>query len=330
MEKLLQQLTEIPSPSGDEARLGTFLAGHLERIGLQVQRQAVGERRFNLVATTQKAPTVLLCTHMDTVEPFLPFRREANRFFGRGVCDAKGILVSMVSAAEQLLQNEVLNFGLLFVVGEETTSDGAKLAAHLKLDSRFVIVGEPTRNRLASAQKGTLVFRIRVHGRSGHSAYPEQGDSAIHRLVELLEKLRAADWGSDATLGRTTLNIGLISGGSAPNVIAGQAEATGIFRIAAALDSVINKLQEFESDGAVEIDILNSSEPQTFLHPEGFETTVVHFGSDAPFLRPFGQVLLAGPGSIEYAHSPQEQITIEELREGQDLYIRLVKTLLES
>lgn len=325
--RLLQALIDTPSPTGQEQEVLCLLEDHLKGKGFEVKRQPVQEGRFNLLATTGKRPDVLLCTHADTVLPHLPFSRRGDVLRGRGACDAKGILAAMVQAGEVLKRDGVEKFGLLFVVGEEKDSDGARTAAQTALGSRYVIVGEPTQNRLACAQKGTLVFRVQVEGREGHSALPEQGDSAVHRLARLLTLWLETDWGEDPLLGPTTLNIGRVGGGTAPNVIAGQAWAEGIFRVTSPLEKVRQILYSSE-EARVRILELSASEPQRLKVLNGYETVVVCFGSDAPYLTPLGEVLLVGPGSIECAHSPEEQITVQELAEGIRVYVDLVKRLL--
>jgi len=327
MLSLFENLLKIPSPSGQETEMAEYVFGLLQQMGFEVRKQFVDDKRFNVIATTQKTPAVLFCTHMDTVEPQLPVQIDGDIVRARGACDAKGALFSMLLAADQLLKENVEDFGLLFVVGEETNSDGAKKASELSLDSQCVILGEPTENKLAIGQKGTIVFRIEASGTAGHSAYPEAGDSAINRLVDVLNHLSHIEWGSDDILGETTLNIGLLEGGSGANVIADRAYAEGIFRVANDLDVVLKKLLSFETE-KLKITIASQSEPQLLSRLHGFETTVVAFGSDAAYLRPLGQVFLIGPGSVRYAHSDREQITMTEINEASKIYERMVKTLL--
>ncbi len=323
---LVETLVSIPSPTGDEGAAGEVLENHLREIGLEVRRQSVDGRRFNLIATTGEVPRVLLCSHIDVVAPHLPFTRVGSTLFGRGVCDAKGALAAMAFAAENLLEEGERRFGLLVVVGEERNSDGAKAAASLELDSRFVVIGEPTENFLVKAQKGTLVFRLDVAGVSGHSAVPDTGRSAVHELVRIASRWLETEWGEHPELGETTLNFGRISGGSGPNVIAGQASAEGIFRVSTSIEEVrekaLNSLPE-----STHFSALSQAEP-LFLHTvPGFPQVIVSFGSDASHLGTLGQVLMLGPGSIDHAHSDDEQVTIQELEEAVDHYADLVRTL---
>ena len=327
MIELLEKLINIPSCTREEGHIGQFLAHSLAEKGYIISKQYLDDHRFNLIATTARPPKIFFSTHMDTVTPFIPFQRDGKVIYGRGACDAKGAMACMIFAAEQLRKENVHDIGLLFVVGEELDSDGAKKAATLSLDSEYVIIGEPSDNTLVTAQKGTLVFKIKVSGKSAHSAYPEKGDSAIQRLLDILHKWQNFDWGRDDMLGSTTLNIGKVSGGEAVNIIADYAEAEGIFRIATSLVHVRERLLSYAND-KVTIEILSGSQPQKMIALEGFKTTSVSWGSDAAYLNPLGKVLLLGPGSIDYAHSMNEQITIAELQEGINLYIKMVKKLL--
>jgi len=233
----------------------------------------------------------------------------------------------MIGAAEDLLEQGITSFGLLFVVGEEKDSDGARAAARLPIESEYVILGEPTENRLAAGQKGTIVFRLRAAGKEGHSAYPELGSSAIHQLIELLSTWQKMDWSRDEEMGANTLNIGKISGGTGANVIAGKAEAEGIMRLATPSGPVLERMKN-DLPNSVDLDVVSFSEPMRLFVLDGFDRTVVSFGSDAPYLRTLGEVLMLGPGSIRYAHSAEEQVTVGELEQAKRLYIRLVKELL--
>lgn len=318
----LERLMGISSPTGLEREAGVFLAEYLRRAGFKVLEQLVSDGRFNVLATTDERPEVLFSTHFDVVNPSIPFRREAGRIFGRGACDAKGALAAMVSAAERLVADGRKNVGLLFVVGEERNSDGARKAAELRLGSNHVILGEPTGGSLAVAQKGTLVFRLEVEGIAGHSAYPEVGRSAVHQLSKLVGKWLAMDWGKDELFGRTTLNFGTIEGGQGPNVIAASAATEGIFRVATSLEELNLRVSQ-AIEQHCQFRILSSCEPLKLGRAAGFKETVVSFGSDAPYLGKLGTVYLIGPGSILHAHTPDEQVNIAELEEAEQYYYRL-------
>ena len=323
---ILESLIRIPSPSGEEQGIGRFLESELAATGLEVTRQKVSSSRFNLLATTTCQPRVLLCTHMDTVEPYIPHSATDEVVRGRGACDAKGAMAAMISAAKKAIAEGVSELGLLFVVGEETDSIGAKKAAGLELASEFVILGEPTEGRLARGQKGTLVFRINVVGAEAHSACPEEGRSAVHLLTGILGDWLATEWGKDPVLGENTLNVGRLEGGVGANVIAGWASAEGIFRVGSNCAELKKKVLSYENEN-ISVDILSSSEPMELHVPDGFQSIVAPFGSDAPYLSPLGRVLMLGPGSIRVAHSKEEQVEIRELIAARDQYVNLVKLL---
>ncbi len=324
--ELLETLVNISSLTGSEGELGSHLERLLGKIGLRVERQYVDSERFNVIATAGKPPKLLFCTHMDTVRSHFPFSREGEILYGRGVCDAKGSMTAMVAAAEELISRGHEEIGLLFVVGEELDSDGAKKAADLDLHPNYIILGEPTENIVAIAQKGTLVFRVRAAGQAGHSAYPP-GPSAIHVLLGALKRLTRENWGQDPVLGETTLNIGRIEGGEGPNVVAASAVAEGIFRVAGSVEDVTNRLTRILGS-EVELEILSSSEPVSLTSVEGFDETVVSFGSDAPYLQEMGKVVLMGPGSIQNAHRPDERILVSEIARAFDNYCVVAERLL--
>jgi acetylornithine deacetylase len=324
--QLLTRLIDISSPTGEEEGIGEYLEVVLTEMGLEVNRQSLGHNRFNLLATTGGSIRILLCTHMDTVLPHLPSSQVGEIIRGRGACDAKGSMAAMISAAEKLLGRGKSELGLLFVVGEEKDSDGARKAAELKLSSEYVILGEPTENKVATGQKGTIVFQVEVSGKAAHSACPEKGRSAIHSLVELIRNWITADWGVDPIIGSNTLNIGRIGGGVGANVIAAKAVAEGIFRIGTSSEIVKEQLLAYECED-VSIKVLSSSEPMQLHVPVGVDTTVVSFGSDAPYLQSLGKVVMLGPGSIEYAHGPDEQITVNQLVSARDQYVNLIEKL---
>src|ERR1039458_5550332 len=150
--------------------------------------------------------------------------------WGRGACDTKGIVASMIRAVEALLEDGNRGFGLLFVVGEERNSAGAYKAARTPRGSRYIINGEPTENQLALGSKGALRYEVCATGRMAHSAYPELGDSAIDKLLDVLADIRRIPLPIDALLGPSTLNIGTLSGGRAPNIIADEARADIMIR----------------------------------------------------------------------------------------------------
>lgn len=324
---LLEELIDIQSPTGQEKEVSDRVAEQLSELGLSIDRQQVDGDRCNLLAATDAKPRVLLSTHLDTVLPHFRSSRRGNVIRGRGACDAKGAIASMIGAARDLLDQGVTSFGLLFVVGEEKDSDGARSAARLPLGSEYVILGEPTEGRLAAGQKGTIVFRLHVEGQEGHSAYPELGRSAVHQLINLLNLWQETNWGQNAEMGTNTLNIGTITGGTGANVIAGEATAEGIMRLATPSGPVLTRMRSVLPDTAT-LTVVSSSEPMRLFVVDGFNQSIVSFGSDAPYMKPLGKILMLGPGSIRYAHSNDEQVTSEELQEARTLYVQLVKELL--
>jgi acetylornithine deacetylase len=316
----------IASVTGSEGAMGEYLVGLLGGKGYRVETQEVEPGRANVRANTHDAD-VILCTHIDTVPPVLDVREDDTTLYGRGACDTKGIIAAMLEAGDRLRAEGVTGFGYLFLVGEETGGDGAKAANTLDWSSKYVIVGEPTGNRLARAQKGTLMADLRIEGRAAHSGYPEAGRSAIHPLVAVLTDLIAADWGEDPVLGAGTCNVGVIRGGEKPNILAAEATAGVMLRTIEDPGKARERLEDVVR-GRATTDVLAGAAPQ-FMHVvNGFPSTVVSFGSDVPYLGKLGRPLLVGPGSILDAHTAGERILKQELLDGVDLYVRLVRRLL--
>ena len=325
--ELTKQLMAIPSVTGTERAIAEFLSSHLESLGYRVERQNVAGDRFNVFAFAGEA-RVMLCTHIDTVPPpTIPIREDDDFLYGRGACDTKGIIAAMIEAGDRLRRDGVQHFGYLFLVGEETDSIGAKTANTLKWNSEYVIVGEPTQNQLARAQKGTLMLNLSVTGSACHSGYPELGVSAIQNLWSVLQDCQASDWGNDSVLGRGAFNIGVFRGGEAANIVPPQATASMMIRTVEPRGQVEQKMRQIVGNRAT-IEIVGASDPLILHVVEGFPTTVVSFGSDAPHLGSTGKRLLIGPGSILDAHTAGERISKRELMQGVELYERLVRQLL--
>lgn len=323
-------LIDIPSITGEEAAVARFLAEHLKSLGYAVELQEVAPERFNLLAATGREARVFFSTHLDTVPPFIASSEDEEFIYGRGACDAKGIIASQIAAAETLRREGVDEIGLLFTVDEELSSAGARAAnqhqsAH---DCRFLINGEPTDNLLAVGSKGAMRATLTARGRAAHSAYPEQGDSAIDKLLDALEDVRAIELPHDEFFGATTLNIGVIQGGLKPNVIAPHAHAELLFRLSVPSPQIKEELQRAVA-GRCEIEYPALSEPQRMLAVEGFEQTIVRFGTDIPYLTNWGRPLLIGPGSILVAHTDEERVAKRELDEAVQLYARLARLLLK-
>src|SRR3989454_1748381 len=327
--ELTKRLMSIPSVTGTERELGEFLSSHLASLNYRVEHQSVVGDRFNVLAFAGDA-RVLLCTHIDTVPPpppAIPIREDNDFLYGRGACDTKGIIAAMLEAGDRLRRSGIINFGYLFLVGEETDSVGAKAANTLKWNSEFVVVGEPTQNQLARAQKGTLMVKLNVAGRAAHSGYPEFGVSAIQNLFAVLEDCEGADWGNDPLLGNGTFNTGVFQGGEAANIVPPCASASIMIRTVEGRAQVEEKMRRIVGNRAT-MEVIGASDPQIMHVVEGFPLTVVSFGSDVPHLGNLGKRLLIGPGSILDAHTIGEKISKRELIEGANLYERLVQRLL--
>jgi acetylornithine deacetylase len=272
-------------------------------------------------------PRVIFCTHIDTVPVVLPVREDDTFLYGRGACDTKGIIAAMLEAGKRLRQAGIEDFGYLFVVGEETNGSGARAANTLKWESEFVVVGEPTGNKLARAQKGTFMAELTLQGKAAHSGYPEAGVSAIVGLWRVLTDCTSADWGSDPVLGRGTFNIGIFRGGEAFNVVPASATATIMIRTIEPRPAVDAKMRTITGSRA-SMNVLGGTDPHMMHVVDGFDTTVGSFGSDVPYLGNLGKPLLIGPGSILDAHTVDEKIRKQELIEGVALYERLARKLL--
>ena len=327
--RLTRELIDIPSVTGEEFQIGTALGELLIRRGYQVELQDVSPERSNIIATTQAQPRVVLSTHMDTVPPFIASNEDDEFIYGRGACDAKGIIAAQIAAAERLRGDGIDEIGLLFTVDEEVTSAGAKVAnAHPAAEScEFLINGEPTDNRLAMGTKGSLQAAISTTGRAAHSAYPEQGESAIEKLLDVLNDIRAIDWPSNEVFGETTCNIGIVSGGTRANVIPDAAHATIQIRLAASGLAIKEHLEYAIAERAT-IDYKSVHDPIRLLTLAGFEQMVARFTTDIPYLSNWGRALLIGPGSILVAHTDDEKVSKAELLNAVDLYANLVKSLL--
>ena len=327
--ELTRRLIDIPSLSGEEGEVGRFLASHLEGLGYRVETQEVEPGRANVFATLAPRARVVLSTHMDTVPPFITSSEDASHIRGRGSCDAKGIIAAQIFAAERLRAEGVGELGLLFTVDEELGSLGARAAnSHaLARGCEFLVNGEPTENRLASGSKGSLRLRLVTEGRAAHSAYPERGESAIEKMLDVLADVRACVWPRDEFFGETTCNIGTLHGGTRPNVIPAEASAELQIRLVTPSDAVKRILEETLA-GRARVEYLSAAEPVRMHAVEGFESEVVRFTTDIPYLSNWGAPLLVGPGSILDAHTDGERVSKRELEEAVEIYARLVKSLL--
>jgi acetylornithine deacetylase len=331
---LTRALVDLDSTTGQEksvvdylfAQLGTLAAQHKGRL----ERMSAAPDRDNLLLIFGE-PVVTLSTHMDTVPPYFSSSEDGTHIRGRGACDAKGIIAAMMAAAESLLQAATRNFALLFVVGEERDSAGAKAAAASPRGSRFLINGEPTQNQLAVGSKGALRYEIVAKGKLAHSAYPELGHSAIHSLLDALWEIRAIPLPNDPILGQSTLNVGTIDGGRAPNVVADEAKAEIMFRLVGDAKPLRAAVAKAAAQHRVEArEVLHCSAVHLGAL-EGLPTTVVAFTTDIPtFNGVWGQPFLVGPGSIHDAHTSEERIDKKQLSDAVGIYARMVRQLLAT
>jgi acetylornithine deacetylase len=333
--RFTRELVEIESTTYHEGAVGDFLAGFLQDRGWEVEKTPVPQPpesrtagdRWNVYAgTSGQQPDLVFSTHIDTVPPHIPFSEDADFMYGRGVSDAKGIIAAQCAAAE-ILRAEGFRIGLLFVSGEERDSAGAIVANQTPRRSRFLVNGEPTDNRLALASKGALRAVFRATGKMGHSAYPELGDSAIHKLIEVMAKLLAIELPSTDDVGPSTLNVGLINGGHAPNVIADKAEAQVLIRLVGDSGPIRAAILEAAA-GLAEVDFTLEIPFVRLRAVEGLPTMIAKFTTDIPKLSNWGEPLLLGPGNIHVAHTPYEKLAKSELFEAIDLYVRVAKQLL--
>ncbi len=323
---LTRQLVDVESTTGQEAVVCALVGDVLEQRGYAVTRQAVSERRVNLLATVG-TPEVIFSTHMDCVPPFIPSRVEDDRIFGRGSCDAKGILVSQLAAVEALREAGETRVGLLFLVGEERGSDGAMIADGLSTGAtRFLVNGEPTEARLALGHRGVVRVKLHAHGRAAHSGYPHLGESAIEKLLDALQQVRGMSLPVDAVLGSTQVNIGAISGGLAPNVVPPEASADLLFRIVTPYQDVLAALEPIRT--LVDIEYVYHVPSLHMATLDGFEQEVVGYTTDAPLLNAWGTRLMYGPGSIHVAHTDHESVAIADLHRAVDDYQHIARALL--
>jgi len=330
--RFTRQLVDVESISGNETACGELLHRELSTLGLNVKRIPMKDGRFNVLATLPATPfpEVFLSTHFDTVPPFITSSEDAENIYGRGACDAKGIIAAMTGAALKLHEQKK-DVGLLFLAGEEQGSEGAKVANERAQElhggkCKFLINGEPTESKVAVASKGTLRCEVTAKGKMAHSAYPHLGESAIEKLVQVLERVRTMPLPSDPEIGPCTMNIGLIEGGRAPNVIPDHAKAHLLYRLIGPSDALKKKIKETVGDLAkveftLEIPFMRLSTV------DGIPTMTAAFTTDIPFLTEWGTPVLFGPGSIHVAHTDREFMSKKELLAAVETYETLVRTL---
>jgi len=329
--EMTRALVDMESITENEKQVGEYLLHYLSGLAAgsdgKAEAMAVSPERINVYAEWG-APLVVLSTHMDTVPPFFGSSEDADHIYGRGSCDAKGIIAAMIAAAEKLIESGTRNFGLLFVVGEEKNSAGAEVASRSPRGARYLINGEPTESRVALGSKGILRYEITATGKMAHSAYPELGDSAIDKLLDALEAVRRIPLPDDPVLGKTTLNIGTISGGRAPNIVPDAAKAEIAVRLVGDSPKVDEALRAAVGD-QVEVTQILTLPAMRFMAVDGFPTSIVAFTTDVPVLSPaWGEPILFGPGSIHVAHTLEEKISKGELLAAVDTYTQMTRMLL--
>ena len=319
----------IPSVSGEEEAVGFFLRDYLQSLGWEVELQAVSEDQNNVIAYLNDTPRVFLSTHMDTVPPFIAPTEDGEKIYGRGACDAKGIIASQIVAAEELRRQGINDIGLLYTVEEEQASTGAKAADLHPLAAKceYLINGEPTDNDLALGSKGSLRLKIKTRGKAAHSAYPEEGDSAVLKLLDILADVRKLEFPHGEFFGETTCNIGTIGGGLKINIIPAEAEAGLLIRLTTEKEPILELLEKAIA-GRGELEVMSFSLPVKMLAVDGFKQKVVRFTTDIPHLGRWGRPLLLGPGSILVAHTKDEFVLKKDLETAVGLYIDLVRKLL--
>ena len=325
---LAAELLAIPSLSGGEKAAVDYVSRWLVARGWNVTVQEVSKGRGNVWAS-RSGGGVTFSTHLDTVPPHIAPRLEKDRLYGRGACDAKGIAAAMLVAADNLVKAGEDRIDLLFVVGEEAGSDGARAANNLSATSRFLVNGEPTESKLASGAKGSLRVTVRTRGREAHSAYSHLGESAIEPLIKLLPTIHDLPLPSDPVLGETTANIGLIRGGTGANIVPSNAEAELMIRLVGDVKPMKDMITKW-AKGRAEIEFGSHIPAMRFHIVDGFEVAPMAYTSDIPLLPRWGTPLLFGPGSIHVAHTPDEYIDVNELRASVDAYERIARQLLAT
>jgi len=324
---LTRQLIDIESVTGNEGQVGDCLYAELSRLGYRASKMPVERERSNVFAVSPREPhpTIVFSTHMDTVPPFIPSSEDRTRVYGRGACDAKGIIAAQIAAAE-LLRREGIDVGLLFLVGEERDSLGAESANQHAPGNRFLVNGEPTENRIAVASKGALRVEVIAAGRMAHSAYPELGESAIDKLLQVLRRLQAMKLPVEEGIGPTTLNIGVIEGGRAPNVIPDYARAQLLYRLVGPAKALRQQIAQ-AAEGLATVKFVLETPFVRLRSLDGLPTMVAAFTTDIPGLTNWGEPLLIGPGSIHVAHTGGEYVEKTQLTEAVDLYAKIARQL---
>ena len=318
-KELFHNMLNIDSTSGKEVALADFLAERLLTPHCRVEKFEVGDGTSNLLFSWGK-PEVVFCSHLDTVPPYIPPVFDDSAVRGRGSCDAKGQIFAMYEACKVLESKGYDGFGLLLLAGEETGSFGAKAFREQHPGAEWVIVGEPTDNRMVTACKGTKSFEVILQGQSAHSGYPEHGISAILRFNEWINRLQTIDFPTDPILGATTWNIGQLHSDNAQNMLSDQVRFRIYFRTTFVSDQQVCQVMDELRNEYTHIIAHGGDTPAHYYTLEGFPTTTVAFGNDAPHLPGYTHKIICGPGSILVAHTEDESIRWSEIRQAADLY----------
>ena len=323
--RLFHELLSIDSTSGKERKVADWLLATLE--APKKQAMEVGDGTLNLLFSWGR-PQVVFCTHMDTVPPYIPPKRIEGRINGRGACDAKGQIMAMYTACKELERHGCTDFGLLLLSGEETGSWGAKAFAKTEFTAPFLIVGEPTENKMVSASKGTKSYDLTFHGEAFHSGYPQYGTSAIDLFNEFYNALKAKDFGMDPVLGETTWNVGLLQSDNPQNILSPELKCRLYFRTTFVSDQKVQAfMEEMAGQASLDVKARGGDAPAKYVTLPGFQSGPVAFGSDAPHLTNFGHKIICGPGSIRYAHRPDEHILTEDLETAVQQYVKMYHQL---
>ena len=318
---LFHTLLSFDSTSGKEREVADWLLQTLQAPKKELFE--VGDGTANLLFSWG-TPRVVFCTHMDTVPPYIPPTIETEVVKGRGSCDAKGQVFAMYTACKELEKEGFTDFGLLLLAGEETGSWGAKAFSKTGFTAPFLIVGEPTENKMVSASKGTLSYDLKFTGEAFHSGYPQYGVSAVDLFNEFYNRLKAQDWGVDPELGETTWNVGLLHSDNPQNILSPELTCRLYFRTTFVSHEAVQRWMQAIPEASLRAP---GDTPAHYVTLQGFESAPVAFGSDAPHLSGFGHKIICGPGSIRVAHRPEEHILVKDLEKAVELYVKMYKTI---
>jgi len=323
--QFFKQMLSIPSTSGEERPFGEWLYDNIS--SEKKEMLEVGDGSVNLLFSWG-VPQIVLCTHMDTVPPYIaPSLDESGGIVsGRGSCDAKGQIFAMYSACAALSRSGRTGFALLLLSGEETGSFGAKAFAKTSFRAPYLVVGEPTDNSMVSASKGTASFDLHFEGEAFHSGYPEYGRSAVEMFVSFMNRLGSASLPLDPVLGQTTCNVGLLRSDNPQNVLSPSLDCRIYFRTTFSSEAEIGEILHRCAGEGVTITSRGGDKPAKYFTLPGFRTKTVSFGSDAPHLSNFTHKMICGPGSIKTAHRDDERVSISELEEAVEIYTRIYES----